>query len=66
LIARVDATIVRAVLLPATMKLLGEWNWYLPRWLQGLPRFAAEPHRRPLREPSPREEPEPAREVTPV
>ncbi len=28
----IDATIVRAVLLPSTMKLLGEWNWYLPRW----------------------------------
>src|SRR5918995_1671746 len=26
----IDATIVRAVLLPATMKLLGDWNWYLP------------------------------------
>jgi RND superfamily putative drug exporter len=35
----VDATIVRGVLLPATMKLLGEWNWYLPRWLQWLPRL---------------------------
>jgi uncharacterized membrane protein YdfJ with MMPL/SSD domain len=34
-----DATIVRGVLLPATMKLLGDWNWYLPRWLQWLPRF---------------------------
>jgi RND superfamily putative drug exporter len=33
----IDATIVRAVLLPATMKLLGEWNWYLPRGLQWLP-----------------------------
>jgi RND superfamily putative drug exporter len=33
-----DATIVRAVLLPATMKLLGQWNWYLPRWLEWLPR----------------------------
>ncbi len=32
-----DATIVRAVLLPATMALLGERNWYLPRWLQRLP-----------------------------
>ena len=32
-----DATIVRAVLLPATMKLLGEWNWYLPSWLEWLP-----------------------------
>jgi RND superfamily putative drug exporter len=34
----VDATVVRAVLLPATMKLLGDWNWYLPRWLEWLPR----------------------------
>ena len=35
-----DATIVRAVLLPASMKLLGDWNWYLPRWLDWLPRRA--------------------------
>jgi RND superfamily putative drug exporter len=34
-----DATIVRGVLLPASMKLLGEWNWYLPTWLEWLPRF---------------------------
>jgi uncharacterized membrane protein YdfJ with MMPL/SSD domain len=34
-----DATIVRAVLLPAMMKLLGDWNWYLPRWLEWLPRI---------------------------
>jgi uncharacterized membrane protein YdfJ with MMPL/SSD domain len=33
----IDATIVRAVLLPAVMKLLGDWNWYLPRWLEWLP-----------------------------
>jgi uncharacterized membrane protein YdfJ with MMPL/SSD domain len=33
----IDATIVRAVLLPAAMKLLGEWNWYLPAWLEWLP-----------------------------
>jgi uncharacterized membrane protein YdfJ with MMPL/SSD domain len=32
-----DATVVRAVLLPASMKLLGDWNWYLPRWLAWLP-----------------------------
>jgi RND superfamily putative drug exporter len=32
-----DATIIRAVLLPASMKLLGDWNWYLPRWLAWLP-----------------------------
>jgi uncharacterized membrane protein YdfJ with MMPL/SSD domain len=36
----VDATIVRAVLLPATMKLLGDWNWYLPRWLEWLPQLS--------------------------
>jgi RND superfamily putative drug exporter len=35
----IDATIVRAVLLPATMKLLGDWNWYLPKWLEWLPRL---------------------------
>ena len=39
----IDATIVRAVLLPATMKLLGDWNWYLPRWLDWLPRLGHEP-----------------------
>jgi uncharacterized membrane protein YdfJ with MMPL/SSD domain len=34
-----DATLVRGVLLPASMKLLGEANWYLPRWLEWLPRL---------------------------
>jgi putative drug exporter of the RND superfamily len=38
----IDATIVRAVLLPATMKLLGDWNWYLPRWLGWLPKVKLE------------------------
>ena len=38
----IDATIVRAILLPATMKLLGDWNWYLPRWLEWLPRLEHE------------------------
>ncbi len=33
----IDATVVRAVLLPASMKLLGDWNWYLPNWLEWLP-----------------------------
>jgi len=37
-----DATLIRGVLLPATMKLLGEWNWYLPRWLEWLPRISFE------------------------
>ena len=35
----IDATIVRAILLPASMKLLGDWNWYLPTWLEWLPHF---------------------------
>ena len=39
----IDATIVRAVLLPATMKLLGERNWYLPSWLGWLPAMRPEP-----------------------
>ena len=39
----IDATIIRAVLLPATMKLLGERNWYLPNRLGWLPKFAHEP-----------------------
>jgi uncharacterized membrane protein YdfJ with MMPL/SSD domain len=39
----IDATIVRAVLLPATMKLLGKANWYLPKRLSWLPRFEHEP-----------------------
>lgn len=34
-----DATIVRSVLVPAAMKLLGDRNWYLPRWLKWLPDF---------------------------
>jgi len=40
----IDATIVRAVLLPSTMRLLGEWNWYLPRWLAWVPSLAPEPN----------------------
>ena len=39
----IDATIVRAVLLPAVMKLLGKWNGDLPRRLEWLPRIAHEP-----------------------
>jgi RND superfamily putative drug exporter len=37
-----DATIVRAVLLPSAMTLLGDRNWYLPRWLEWLPRLEHE------------------------
>ena len=45
----IDATIVRAVLLPATMSLLGDWNWYLPRWLSWLPQVTHEPSVEPVR-----------------
>ena len=38
----IDATLIRSVLLPAAMKLLGDWNWYLPSWLQWLPDFHVE------------------------
>ncbi len=33
----IDATVIRVILLPASMKLLGNWNWYLPDWLDWLP-----------------------------
>ena len=35
----IDATVIRSILLPASMKLLGEWNWYLPAWLRWLPQI---------------------------
>jgi RND superfamily putative drug exporter len=37
-----DATLVRLLLIPAAMKLLGERNWYLPRWLEWLPHLSIE------------------------
>jgi uncharacterized membrane protein YdfJ with MMPL/SSD domain len=45
----IDATIVRGVLLPAAMKLLGDWNWYLPKRLRWLPEFR---HDAPVPEPA--------------
>jgi putative drug exporter of the RND superfamily len=38
----IDATIIRSVLLPAAMRLLGAWNWYLPSWLEWLPHIEVE------------------------
>jgi uncharacterized membrane protein YdfJ with MMPL/SSD domain len=60
-----DATIIRGVLLPASMKLLGDWNWYLPTWLEWLPRVSPEPE---IGEPValPALEPEPLPEPAPV
>ena len=49
----IDATIVRAVLLPATMKLLGDWNWYLPSWLNWLPKLEHERSPEPETQPAP-------------
>jgi RND superfamily putative drug exporter len=40
----IDATIVRSILVPSTMRLLGDRNWYLPRWLQWLPKLDVEGH----------------------
>jgi uncharacterized membrane protein YdfJ with MMPL/SSD domain len=37
----IDATIIRGILLPASMKVLGDWNWYLPSWLEWLPHVGA-------------------------
>jgi uncharacterized membrane protein YdfJ with MMPL/SSD domain len=50
----IDATIVRGVLLPASMKLLGDWNWYLPSWLGWLPRLERQvaPARKPIPAPA--------------
>ena len=41
----IDATIVRMVLVPAAMRLLGRWNWYLPGWLEWLPDLRVETER---------------------
>jgi RND superfamily putative drug exporter len=46
-----DATVIRGVLLPASMKLLGDWNWYLPGWLSWLPAAHAERSAAPALQP---------------
>jgi RND superfamily putative drug exporter len=38
----IDVTLIRSVLVPASMELLGDWNWYFPRWLEWLPRLNVE------------------------
>ncbi len=62
-----DATIVRTLLVPASMRLLGDWNWYLPAWLEWLPKLrveggeaveAAPPTTRPILEVLPERAPE--------
>jgi len=52
----IDATVIRSVVVPATMTLLGRWNWYLPSWLRWLPDVHVEGHeeeREPRPAPSP-------------
>ena len=44
----IDATIIRSVVVPSTMKLLGRWNWYLPSWLSWLPDVHVEGHEEEL------------------
>jgi len=60
----IDATIIRGVLLPAAMKLLGDWNWYLPSWLEWLPKIGSEggPPQGSTDSPAP----DPAEEARPV
>jgi uncharacterized membrane protein YdfJ with MMPL/SSD domain len=54
----IDATIIRGVLLPASMRVLGDWNWYLPSWLEWLPRVGSEEDAVPPDEPEAAEEPQ--------
>lgn len=49
----VDATVVRMLLIPAVMELLGDRNWYWPRALRRVPSFDVEPSRVPERRPEP-------------
>ena len=48
----IDATIIRAILLPATMKLLGDWNWYMPKWLEWIPHFGEGEKLEPVKGPA--------------
>jgi RND superfamily putative drug exporter len=56
----IDATVVRLVLVPATMELLGDKNWWFPKWLEWLPQIQVEGAQLPEPEPAPEREPEPA------
>ncbi len=47
----IDATIVRTLLVPSGMRLLGDWNWYLPKWLEWLPKINVEGHEPTMEQP---------------
>jgi uncharacterized membrane protein YdfJ with MMPL/SSD domain len=50
-----DATVIRTVLVPSMMAMLGDWNWYLPKWLSWLPdlRIEGDTAILPVSEPAP-------------
>jgi len=48
-----DATVVRSILVPSAMALLGDWNWYLPKWLNWLPDLRIEGPAEPTDVPDP-------------
>lgn len=52
----IDATVIRGVLLPAVMALLGERNWYLPNWLRWLPGLSHDESPEPVAPPATRGE----------
>jgi uncharacterized membrane protein YdfJ with MMPL/SSD domain len=65
----IDATIIRGVLLPASMRVLGDWNWYLPSWLEWLPRVGSESGAAASdepRQPAPADEPDAEPETEPA
>jgi len=55
-----DATVIRSIVVPASMRLLGTINWYLPGWLQWLPKVNVEGHEPELVEVPQAQEPQPA------
>ena len=55
----IDATVVRLVLVPATMELLGDRNWWFPKWLEWLPRINVEGTQETFGVPEAEREPEP-------
>jgi RND superfamily putative drug exporter len=55
-----DATVIRSVVLPSAMVLLGDRNWYLPAWLGWIPHLEVEGHLAPAPTPAPQPEPRPA------
>jgi RND superfamily putative drug exporter len=62
----VDATLIRMVVVPAAMALLGRWNWYLPSWLNWLPELHVEGGTEPATKTNPEPEPEPEPDPVPV